>query len=142
MSWKFNPFTTNLDYFEDVAAVDDAKRLSDDKTCGEDISALKLVRAINDDEVVLAKPDTFSTSKVLGIAIQAGLTGEAITILLFGKVSDPFFNFPVNDPLFLSNNGEITNVPPVLPLQIYSTNIGHSLGSGAIFINISDPIEL
>ena len=76
---------------------------------------------------------------MLGISIQAGLTGQDIAVLLFGKIEDASFNFPLNEPLFLDLNGVITSTPPTTD---FSVNIGHSLGLGAIFIDIKEPIEL
>lgn len=144
MSWKFNPFTLTLDYFEDGQSgpVDNAKRLIDTKTCAENISALKLVTAINDTEILLAEPDTFSNSKVLGIALQAGTTGQEIEVLLFGKVDDNTFMFTVNNPLYLKTNGTISDIEPSLPSENFNETIGYSLGSGSIFINIQEPIKL
>jgi hypothetical protein len=136
MSWKYNPFTQELDYFEER---DSAKRLEDKKTCAEVISALKIVRAINDTEVVLADNLTYTNCKALGIALQAGNIGTEIDILLLGKVTDPAFTFTINEPLFLTAGGVITSTPPS---NNFSVNIGHSLGNGAIFININEPIEL
>jgi hypothetical protein len=143
MSYKWNPFTGTLDYFDDQATgSDDAKRLTDLKTCAVDISALQLVKAINDSEIAIATPDDFSNAKVLGMALTAGTTGNQIEILLFGKLEDPFFNFTVNQPLFLKDNGVTSNVAPTLPTENFNTTIGHSLGTGAIFLNIQEPIEL
>ena len=139
MSWKFNPFTGNLDYFEETEIVDSAKRLSDTRICDENISALKLVRAVNDTDIVLANKTDYIESKVLGIALQTGVTGNEIEVLLFGKVEDSFFTFPLNQPLFLDLNGAITSTPPTTD---FSVNIGHSLGLGAIFIDIKEQIEL
>jgi len=141
MSFKFNPLTGQLDYFEEqtTPVIDAAKRLEDSRVCSEDISALKLVIAISDTNIILANKTDYINSKVLGISLQAGVTGSTIDVLLFGKIEDPFFSFPLNEPLFLDLNGTITNVPPTID---FSVNIGHSLGVGAIFIDIKEQIQL
>lgn len=141
MSYKFNPFTGNLDYFEESESIvnDSAKFLVDDRVLAENISALKLVRAINESEIVLAEPTTYNESKVLGVTLQGGVTTDEVEVLLFGKLEDPSFNFPLNEPLFLTTNGTITDVPPVTG---FSANIGYSLGLGAIFINVQEQVEL
>lgn len=142
MSWRFNPFTQTLDYFKESLASDSAKRLVDTKTCAEVISALKLVVALNDDEILLAEPDTFENAKVLGVALQAGNIGDEIEVLLFGKLEDVSLTFTINDPLFLKASGSISDTAPVSPAETFNTTIGHSLGSGAIFVNIQEPIRL
>lgn len=139
MSYKFNPLTGQLDYFEESETTESAKRLSDTRVCSEPISALRLVRALNDSDISLANKTDYTQSKVLGIALQSGSIGEEIEVLLFGKIEDSFFSFPLNEPLFLDLNGLITSTPPV---SGFSTNIGHSLGLGAIFIDIKEQIEL
>lgn len=139
MPYKWNAITGQLDYFQDTATTDDAKRLVDTKTCAENISALRLVNATDDTSIELADPSAYTTGIVLGVALQAGLLGEDIEVLLFGKLEDVSFTFTLNEPLFLTANGVITSTPPTTG---FSVNIGHSLGSGAIFVNIKEPIEL
>lgn len=120
-----------------------AASLIETKTYNETISALKLVSGVNDTNVEVADPaGTFENATVMGIATLAGLTSDKRPISLFGKVEDLSFNYPVNTPLYLGLNGNITDVPPSLPTFTYSVNVGYSLGTGAVFINIREPIEL
>jgi hypothetical protein len=109
------------------------------KILSENISALKLVSAINLTEIKVSEPDTFENSKVIGIAIEGGTTGEKKKILEFGELADAFFTFALNVPLFLGLNGVVTDAPQSVGFNV---TIGHSLGSGAIFIDIQEPIEL
>jgi len=99
----------------------------------ETISALKLVTATSDSNAEVAEPDTFANSKVLGLAMTTGNLGDKIKILTFGPIKDPFFTFGLNEELFLGPSGVVTN--NVAGLN-FVTRIGHSLGSGAIFIDI------
>lgn len=119
-----------------------ASLLTDTKTYIETISALKLVNAVNDTDVRVADPNSFNEGKVLGIAVSFGNNGDKRSIVLFGKIEDASFTFNVNDPLFLSPTGSITDIPPSLPTSNFSVNIGYSLGAGAIFLNIQEPIAL
>lgn len=140
MSYKFNPLTGQLDYFEEQqqTTVDSAERLKDTKVCAEVISALKMVRAVSDTDILKGNYTTYESAKCLGIALQSGSVGTSIDVLLFGKVEDPFFNFPVNAPLFLGLDGSITTVSNAT--DDFSVTIGYSLGAGAIFIKIEEPI--
>lgn len=108
---------------------------------GEVISALKIVRSINATTVVLADSTiNFEEARTLGMSTTAGGIGATIDVVFFGAIEDPSFTYPVNDPLFLTQNGNISNVQD--PLSVYNSTIGYSLGAGAIFINLQEPIEL
>ncbi len=108
------------------------------KIANETISALKLVVAVNDERVEIAEPDNYNNSKVLGVAITGGNVNDEINIVTFGELKDSFFNFTLNEPLFLEANGTITETPPTTGFVV---TIGHGLGSGAIFVNINEQID-
>ena len=109
------------------------------KIATETISALKLVVPVDKDRVEIAEPSVFADSMVLGVATTSGNNGDEIKVTTYGEIEDAFFNFPVNDLLYLGNNGTITNVAPSDPFHV---SIGKSLGPGAIFIDIEQPIAL
>lgn len=134
MSYKFNPFTNTMDRVSEGA-----NAITDSYEADETISALKLVTATSDSNAELARPDTFANSKVLGLAMTAGNLGDKINVLTFGPIKDPFFTFGLNEELFLGASGVVTNSVTGL---VFVTRIGHSLGNGAIFIDIETPIEI
>lgn len=105
----------------------------------EIISALKMVYQTSPTSVGLSDHQNSSKKDVVGIALNSSNIGGNVTVLLFGRVEDPFFNFPLNDNLFLGNNGIVTNIPPI---SGYFVIIGKSLGAGAIFINIERTVVL
>lgn len=140
MSFKFNPISGKFDYYNEST---DAKRVTDLKTADVAMSALTFVTATSDTNISKAiNNGTFSEATVLGMTLSVAPLGGDVEILMFGKIKDPFFTYPVNTLLFLSTNGTITDVAPSLPLATHSTEIGHSLGNGAIFLNINKPIIL
>jgi hypothetical protein len=122
-----------------LAFVPSAQRLETTYVAGVAVGALKFVRVNASQELILGGNDTYNNSKVIGITLEAGGIGDEVTILLFGKLDDVSFTFPVNDSLFLSASGAITNVPPTSGT---STLVGHSLGVGSIFVKIERPITL
>ena len=123
-----------------VKNVESAMKLQDTYVAAENISALRAVRLINANECELGDPDTiYEDAKVVGISLTAATTGNNVEVLTFGILEDPFFTFPLNEPIFLAPNGVVTDVPPTTG---FSTQIGHSLGTGQIFINIREPLEL
>lgn len=116
-----------------------AMQLEDTYTAAETISALHVVRLIDESTCELADPVSYEDAKAVGVALNAVTTGNQVRVLTFGILKDPFFNFPLNEPIFLKANGVISNIEETVG---FSTQIGHSLGNGAIFINIREPIEL
>jgi len=111
------------------------------KIYSETISALKLVTASGPTTVKVGTPDTFENAKIMGVALQGGITGFAGRVHILGILEDPAFNFPVNSDLYLGSSGEITDLAPSTSGE-YSINVGYSLGTGAIFIKIGEPILL
>jgi len=107
----------------------------------ENISALKVVRALNATQVVLADSTmNFVEARCLGMAVNAITTGNTGLVIFFGAVEDPSFSYAAGEPLFLTQNGSISDVQD--PLSVYNSTIGHGLGVGAIFIDLQEPIEL
>ena len=104
-----------------------------------DVSAVKAIYQ-NTNGVTHADKDLNSEeATVIGISITGNTDGNQVKYQIAGRLEDSSFTFPLNDPLYLSNNGNITNV---VPTTGYQTRIGHSLGTGAIQIQIEEPIEL
>lgn len=138
-----NPLYGCIKLSDDPDCSPAAEVLTETKTYNETISAFKLLNAVDNDRVQIAEDiSTFENAKVLGLAQVAGVLNDRKPITLFGKVEDVSFNYPVNTLLFLGNDGSITDTPPATPTSVYSVNIGYSLGTGAIFLNIQEPIEL
>ena len=110
---------------------------------GETASALRFFYLDNNNKAFLANANTtYENSQTIGILKQGGTTGAVVEALLFGKLSDPFFNFPIGADLYLSTSGNITaNNPQVIGLLFHKV-VAQSLGSGAIFINIKNSIIL
>jgi hypothetical protein len=122
-----------------TADIESAKRLEAEFIASETISALKLVRVISSGQLALGDNLTFDGSRIIGISLNAGTVGQGIRVLLFGKLDDPSFTFPINDVLFLSTFGNLTNVPPASNISL---EVAQSLGVGSIFIRIDRPIIL
>lgn len=118
---------------------DEVSKLVISKVADEAISALQLVTLTSNTNCKLADNGTYDDALVLGVALNGGGIGTTIEILSFGVLEDPFFTYALNDVLFLNSSGTITNTPPTTG---FSTTIGQSLGTGAIFITVERPIEL
>lgn len=141
MPWVFNPFTGSLDFVRKAGTSSNSvAKLIDEYEANETISALKAIKLIDENTCELADSElTFQDAKTVGISLTAGNAGSTIRVQTFGIIEDASFTFPLNAPLFLKTNGAISNTPNTTG---YNVQIGHSLGTGAIFINIREPIKL
>lgn len=139
MGFKWNPLTGNLDYYEPQEASLSVSILKETLIASENISALKLIYRTSTSEGGLSDYQTLSKKDVIGLSLTPATTGNSFEVLLFGKHDDVFFNYSINEILFLGNNGSITNTPPT---DGYSVTIGKGFGPGSIFISIERPIIL
>ena len=118
-----------------------AKTLIAPMQCFEDISALQIVRLVSSNQIAIAKNNGIEDEALaIGIALAAGLAGSFVPVQLFGRVEDPFFNFAPNAFLFLGTNGNLTTFYGN-PNE-YRVLLAQSLGPGAIFLNIKEPIQI
>ena len=126
-----------------VAVADVAREIEVEVVCGEDMSALRLFYIGSDGKAYLANASsTYEQSQAVGMSKNAALQNGTIKGLLFGKISDPFFNFPLNEDLFLGSNGTLTDQDPQSLGFLFQKKVGISLGAGAIFLNINSTIIL
>lgn len=104
------------------------------KVAGEVIPAIKAVYASSPGFVFLGQKTDAAKATILGISkTAAAFVGNVLEVITFGEFEDASLNFPVDDILFLTDNGGITNAAPSGP---YLTRLGYSMGAGKIFINI------
>lgn len=139
MGFKWNPLTGNLDYYEPKEDGLSVSILQETLVASENISALKLIYRTSPTDGGLADYQDISKKDVIGLSLTTATIGNTFECLLFGKHEDAFFNYSINEILFLGNNGNITNVAPTTG---YSVTIGKGFGTGSIFINIERPIIL
>ena len=121
------------------------EKLAITRTSDGPISALKVVRLTSATTVDLGDSTIgYTEALVVGVALDTAVgAGSEIEILTYGVLEDAFFTFPVNDLLFLSSSGTITNVAPSLGGgDTHRVIVGKSLGTGAIFISVEEPIIL
>ena len=114
------------------------------RVADETIAIGDVVMATSDTNVALATNDgTVQQATVLGIATSAANTGQNVTVVLMGIVTNALFNaFALNAPLFLDVDGAITDDRPTAPAANFLTVIGKSLGSGSILVSIGQPNQL
>lgn len=131
----------NMQVIQCPAESTTAEAIQQTYIASETISALKIVSSASLSNVKLADAlTTFSNAKCIGMALNAVTTGQQVITTNFGVVEDPFFNYPLNAPLFLTTDGSISLTED--PLATHSVTIGYGMGAGGIFIDIREPIVL
>lgn len=139
MAFRLNPLTGELDLVGSASSTD-AQRVVKSYTAQETISALKLVRIQNGSDAYLASPSgTYESARVLGVALNAALTGQSVSVLEFGELTDATFTFTAGVPLFLGALAAITDVPVTNGFLI---KVGYSLGNLKIQVDLGLPIQL
>lgn len=103
----------------------------------ENLSALRLVRVNSSNQVVYA--DNTTNSKVIGLTITSSNTGDYVSVLLDGKISDPSWNWDITKKLFLGENGFITQTPPTNGFLI---DVGSVITPTDIYIDIQEALQL
>lgn len=107
------------------------------------ISALRCVYLSSDGHVDLGDPLHALKSQLLGISItSAGSAEQQVTVQTFGILTDSFFNWPINTPLYMGLNGIITADVPRPENMVASVKIGFSLGTGSIYVKIERALIL
>lgn len=108
-----------------------------DYTAGENISLYKLVYIKNDGLIYIANNTSLiQCEQYIGIAITAGNTGETITVLKKGIVTNSSWSLNINNRIFLGTSGNVTQTEP---LSANILQIGHPVAVNAIYI---EKIEL
>lgn len=139
MTWLFNPFSGDITPAGSTTSnvVESAVKLKATYVASETISALRCINLISEIECKNGSDVSYEDARITGISLTSGNTGQSVDVQTFGILEDAFFTFPIYAPLFCGANGEITSNST----GNFLTQIGHSLGVGAIFINIRETIE-
>jgi hypothetical protein len=88
----------------------------------------------------LVYPDqTQINSWCLGITKHSALTGELVQVQIFGSHTEPSWSWNSGEPVFLSDNGNLTQTPPISGQLIA---VGTAQTPTRIFIDINPPIYM
>ena len=112
-----------------------------EKVAGSTIGSHKIVKLGSDGLLYYASCDNLSdVDKIVGLSLNSANYGEAVKVLVFGRISDTSFNFDTEKPIFLGINGQIVQETPQSALFIQ--RIGKVLRSEEIIIDLDEPIIL
>jgi hypothetical protein len=75
------------------------------------LSGHRLVTMATTTTVTYADKD--SAYHVLGMTTNSAMAGSSVSILTAGEIVEPSWSFTINNPVYLGNNGLLTQVVPV-----------------------------
>jgi hypothetical protein len=109
-------------------------------SAGEDLSALRVVRAFAPGIVVYARPPEVEALAPLGITTHSAVNGEPVTVAVRGEVQDASWSWVAGQPVLLGLDGALTQTQPlgIDTLVVIAT----AIAVDTIVIRIDPPIAL
>jgi hypothetical protein len=129
----------NADPIE-VSVTNGASKEGKTSAAGEVLSAVKAIYSNGTNIFLGDASEDFQHASIVGISITAGGIGEEVRYLLSGCLFDSSFSFTDGEPVYLAENGNITQNDPVGSGYIYRVLIGYATGTNGLNINIQEPI--
>ena len=80
--------------------------------------------------------------KVAGVSSNAAASGDTVSIVAYGKMEEPSWNWDITKPVYLGDSGVLTQVTPSYPDAQFVLIIGFPLSSTRLFINPGISITL
>lgn len=134
-----SPTRPNKTAYEVVAHIANIPN-TETANAGSILSALKCVYSVNPNTIDYANNNiAFLNATVFGVTITAAQANESTQVQTYGILRDSSFNWVSGAQLYLSTNGNLTDIAP---LTGFRTLVATSQGAGQIFINIQEPIIL
>lgn len=107
-------------------------------TAGMVLSGHRIVTPDVNGAAVYAQPDTIPEGPLL-LTTGAWSTGELATVVAYGVVDEPSWNWTPRTRLFLAPNGFLTQAPPVGGVSV---RFAFAVTPTRIFIDTSEPFVL
>lgn len=108
-----------------------------EKIAGENISALNAVRLLDENTIVKATSNsTYIEACCVGIALNAGITGTTIRVLILGHIQDLSLLFLQGESIFLGINGTLSNIAQSSGFHVI---IGSMPANNLLYVNIKEP---
>jgi hypothetical protein len=107
-------------------------------TAGEDIGGHRVVFMENGQWFYASDFSKLHIGSRVGITTGSAITGDPVNVQTFGHLTEGSWNFLVDKPIFLGDNGLITQSKPTVVLL----TLGSVLTANTIYINIGQLIKL
>lgn len=80
--------------------------------------------------------------RIAGITITAANAEELVSVMRSGEVTEPSWNWDITLPVYLADNGLLTQTPPATPVAAFSVVVGFPTSATSLFVTIREPIIL
>lgn len=80
--------------------------------------------------------------KILGLTANAANVGDTLTVILFGEIEEPSWNWELDKPIFLGVNGLPTQTVPDYSNSAFSLIVGFPISATKMYVSMKDPINL
>lgn len=80
-------------------------------------------------------------SRPIWLALTSALAGETFQVIALGMVTNPSWTW-AQAPIYLGENGELTQTPPTVPGASFSAQVGYAVGPTSMYFERTAPIQL
>lgn len=114
-----------------------------DKTAAVDLSGHRVVTPRSDGTVEYATNlEPADATAPIWLTLGAALAGEPVSVVAFGEVVEPSWNWTSGLPIFLGADGVLTQTPPTAP-AVFILQLAASTGTpSSLFFDPKIPTEL
>lgn len=86
--------------------------------------------------------DQAHAGRIVGMTTGSALAGDPVLAQTSGEISEPSWNWALDQPVYLGANGLLTQVPPTAPGAKFLVVIGFPVTAHSLFIRIGNPITI
>ena len=98
---------------------------------------------ISDNTVVYADATIHAHANlVFGLTLNAASESGSVDVAVTGEFTEPSWNWTLGAPIFLSQNGTLTQAVPTASVADFSLVVGFPITPTKMFVNIREPIFL
>lgn len=132
---------TNYDTEWRTGTGTDVDRVVRTLTAGTAISALRGIRALDEEGIYCDAATAGDAGTCVGISVLAADLGDPVTIVVSGTLSDVSWNWTPG-PIFLGADGALTQTPPTTPTLEFSQVVAVAVLPTEISVAIQPPVIL
>lgn len=112
-------------------------------TAGQNLSGHFAVKFDNNSHVVYASStDTGSIIRTVGITISAAIAGTDVSVVKFGEVEEPSWNWDLGKFIYLGEDGRLIQNPESVIGAKFIQIIGYPVTATKMFVTIETPLIL
>lgn len=110
---------------------------------GEAISGHSLVILEGPLVYAASSQDLSNFGRVIGLTTGATIESDSVLIITRGPITEPSWNWTLNQPIYLAVNGSLTATEPSIGAgDLFAQKVGFATGSDSIYLDLSVPIHL